>query len=218
MKWSKTLEITYHGTNHAVNDNNQSPNTIWPIIFTSPVTYLRAIDISKIDIGRSRSHEPINHIRKRPLPVSFEEQVVESLHKVEFWIQFALPSLHQNTTTIILIMHISKWSMQSSAKFGEEQTSPNLWQCTNAQQNKEVKFYLKNKGGHHDSTHITINVNFVAPHPLQQLLHALPRLYWISQCLPIPKYLVYILHDHHPTRNMRIKKSPYSWLRKPEQS
>jgi hypothetical protein len=42
---------------------------------------------------------------------------------------------------------------------------------------KEVKFYLKNKGGHHDSTHITINVNFVAPHPLQQLLHALPRLY-----------------------------------------
>ncbi len=131
---------------HAVDDNHQSPNTIWPIIFTSPVTYLRAIEISKIDIGRSRSHEPINHIRKRPLPVSFEEQVVESLHKVEFRIQFALPSLHQNTTSIILIMHISKWSMQSSAKFEEEQTSPTLWQCTNAQQNKGGKVLPQEQG------------------------------------------------------------------------
>lgn len=39
-----------------------------------------------------------------------------------------------------------------------------------------TKNYLKNQGGHQDSTNIAINVNFMTPNFLKQLLHALGRM------------------------------------------
>lgn len=57
----------------------------------------------------------------------------------------------------------------------EEYTTSNSLSVilSNANKHKIPTTYLQNQGGHHHRGYIAINVNFVAPNLLKQLMHAI---------------------------------------------